>query len=531
MNPHLKNAILRDASKPITKHMQLEPVIGLEIHVQLKTKTKMFCSCPNRGEQDPPNTNICPTCVGHPGTLPNINRKAVAYGLKIAKALNCKISESSKFDRKNYFYPDLPKGYQISQFDMPIAEHGEVTCRVNEGRDDEREFKVGITRAHMEEDAAKLHHSGTGEGKVSLVDYNRGGTPLVEIVSEPDIRTPAEAKAFLQELRLMMRYLGVSNADMEKGNMRCDANISLRQIPDDPPNEDWTNKLNPKTEIKNLNSFRAVERALDFEIKRQTKLWLDGKPPAIETTRGWDDSRGVTVEQRTKEGSSDYRYFPEPDLPMMELAEMREKATIGELPEARRQRFMKEYGLSRAEAKTMCDQKALADFAERVFSELKEWASSVASADDNIDSPSSEKMKKLVSGWMLTKLNGVMAEHKMDIRTIKITPENFAELLAMIYSDRVTGPNALVILDEMARTGADPSIIMEEKNLGQMSDMDQLRDMAKQVIADNPKAVEDWKNGKEASIKFLVGQVMKTTRGKAPPEEAHKLLEKELNNL
>jgi aspartyl-tRNA(Asn)/glutamyl-tRNA(Gln) amidotransferase subunit B len=511
--------------------MKLEPVIGLEIHVQLKTKTKMFCSCPNRGELDPPNTNICPTCVGHPGTLPNINQQAVEFGLKIGKALNCQLAGPSKFDRKNYFYPDLPKGYQISQFDLPVAEHGELVCRVNEGRDDEREFKVGITRAHMEEDAAKLHHSGTGEGKVSLVDYNRGGTPLVEIVSEPDLRTPAEAKAFLQELRLMMRYLGVSNADMEKGNLRCDANISMRQIPDDPPNEDWTTKLNSKTEIKNLNSFRSVERALEYEIKRQTKLWLDGKQPTVETTRGWDDARGVTVQQRTKEGSSDYRYFPEPDLPPMDLADMHETVTVGELPEARRQRFMEEYGLSRADAKTMCDQEALADFAERVFSELSEWSSSVASSDDKVAELTPERKSKLVSGWLLTKLAGVMAEHKMDIRTIKITPENFAELLTMIHANKVTGPNALVILDEMAQTGADPSIIMDEKNLGQMGNLDELRTVAKEAIANNPKAVEDWKSGKEASVQFLVGQVMKVTRGKAPPEEARTILEEELKNL
>jgi len=491
----------------------------------------MFCSCPNRGELDPPNTNICPTCVGHPGTLPNINRRAVEYGLRIAKALQCTLAGPSRFDRKNYFYPDLPKGYQISQFDQPIAENGELICRVNEGRDDEREFRVGITRAHLEEDAAKLQHSGTGDGKVSLVDYNRGGTPLVEIVSEPDLRSPAEAKVFLQELRLMMRYLNVSNADMEKGNLRCDANISMRQVPDDPPNEDWASQLSPKTEIKNLNSFRSVEHALEHEIKRQTKLWLDGKPPAIETTRGWDDARGVTVEQRTKEGFSDYRYFPEPDLPPMDLSDMREEVSVSELPEARRLRFMQEYGLTRADAKTICDQKELAEFAERVFGELEEWSSSVASADDKVEPLSPERRAKLVGGWLLTKLAGVMAEHKMDIRTVKITPENFAELLTMIHAGQVTGPNALVILDEMARSGTDPSQIMDEKNLGQMGDMDELRDQAKQAIADNSKAVEDWKKGKEASVQFLIGQVMKATRGKAPPEEARTLLEEELGKL
>ncbi|MFH1047405.1 MAG: Asp-tRNA(Asn)/Glu-tRNA(Gln) amidotransferase subunit GatB [Patescibacteria group bacterium] len=511
--------------------MQLEPVIGLEIHVQLKTKTKMFCSCPNRGEQDLPNTNICPVCMGHPGVLPNVNRQAVEFGLKIAKALECQIAGASKFDRKNYFYPDLPKGYQISQFDLPVAEHGQLVCRINEGQDDEREFRVGITRAHLEEDAAKLQHAGSGDGKVSLVDYNRGGTPLMEIVTEPDLRTPAEAKVFLQELRLMMRYLGVSNADMEKGNLRCDANISMRLKPTDPPNEDWIAKLNPKTEIKNLNSFRSVERALDHEIKRQTKLWLDGKPPIQETTRGWDDARGTTVEQRTKEGASDYRYFPEPDLPPLDLTEMRERVAIAELPEARRRRFMNEYGLSRADARILCDQRELGDFAERVFSELQEWSSSVASTNKSVEPLTPERMTQLISGWLITKLNGVMTEHKMSIRTTKITPENFAELLTMIHAGQVTGPNALEILTEMAQTGTDPSIIMQEKNLGQMGDLDELRRVAKQCIADNPKAVEDWRGGKTTAVQFLVGQVMKATRGKAPPEEVRRILEEELKQL
>jgi aspartyl-tRNA(Asn)/glutamyl-tRNA(Gln) amidotransferase subunit B len=506
--------------------MRLEPVIGLEIHVQLKTKTKMFCSCPNRGDGDPPNTNICPVCLGHPGVLPNINKQAVSFAMMMSQALGAKIADYSKFDRKNYFYPDLPKGYQISQFDLPVGLGGELSAIVNEGKEEERQVRVGITRLHMEEDAAKLHHSNT-KG-VSLVDFNRGGTPLVEIVTEPDMRSPEEAKAFLQELRLIMRYLGVSDADMEKGNLRCDANISMRQVPDNPTNEEWAEQFNPKTEIKNLNSFRAVERALDHEIKRQTKLWLDDKAPAIQSTRGWDEARGVTVEQRTKEDSSDYRYFPEPDLPPMDLISFRQDnpVIVPELPEARRQRFMEEYGLSRSEARTMCDQKEMANYAERVFSELAAWT--VSEGEEPMDK---ERAAKLVSGWLLTKLQGVMSEHKMDIRTLKITPENFAELLSMVHTNKVTGPNALMILTEMAMNGADPSIIMEEKNLGQMGDMDELRGVAKKAIEDNPKVVEDWKGGKTTAVQFLVGQVMKATRGKAPPEEAKKMLEEELGKL
>jgi aspartyl-tRNA(Asn)/glutamyl-tRNA(Gln) amidotransferase subunit B len=508
--------------------MKLEPIIGLEIHAQLKTQSKMFCSCPNRGELDPPNTNICPTCMGHPGTLPSINRQALIYGLKIAKALDCQLANYSKFDRKNYFYPDLPKGYQISQFDLPIAGHGELTLKVNEGQDNEREFRVGITRVHLEEDAAKLHHSGVGAGKISLVDFNRGGTPLAEIVTEPDLRSPAEAKAFLQELRLLLRYMNVSDADMEKGNMRCDANISLREIPDNQTNENWTKKFYPKTEIKNLNSFRAVERALEFEIKRQTKLWLDNQTPTFQSTRGWDDVRGVTVEQRTKEGSSDYRYFPEPDLPPLDLNEIREQISISELPEARRRRFMEQYKLSRAEAKTMCEQKELADFAERVFSELDEWTANAGASKEKMEPLTTERRAKLVSGWLLTKLVGIMTERKLDIRTCKITPENFAELLTMVHASKVTGPNALIILIEMTETGADPSLIMEEKNLGQMDDLDNLRNVIKQAINENPRAVDDWRSGKTTAVQFLVGQVMKLSRGKAPPEETRQLLEQEL---
>ncbi|OIO51693.1 Asp-tRNA(Asn)/Glu-tRNA(Gln) amidotransferase subunit GatB [Candidatus Uhrbacteria bacterium CG_4_10_14_0_8_um_filter_58_22] len=511
--------------------MRLEPVIGLEIHVQLKTESKMFCSCPNCGDLEAPNVNICPTCTGQPGTLPNINARAVEMGMLISYALGGEVAGISKFDRKNYFYPDLPKGYQISQFDLPVSQHGKLSIRLNEGRDGEREFTVGITRLHLEEDAAKLLHVDGGDGKSSLVDFNRAGTPLAEIVTEPDLRSPEEAKAFLQELRLIMRYLDVSDADMEKGQLRCDANISLREVPEDPKNENWSTQLNPKTEIKNLNSFRSVERALEFEIKRQTKLWLDGQIPSILATRGWDDARGVTVEQRTKEESSDYRYFPEPDLPPMDLTDTRDRLsrTVPELPEARRRRFVEQYGLTLADARTFCDQPDLADYAERVFSELDAWAASVQSAGGQALTP--ERAAKLVSGWVLTKLNGVLSAHKLSLETMKAGPENMAELLTMIHNSQVTGTNALLILEEMVLSGADPSQVMEEKVLGQMENLDELREAAKQAIADNPKPVEDWCGGKTTAVQFLVGQVMKATRGKAPPEEARRILEEELSKL
>lgn len=490
----------------------------------------MFCPCSNRGEHEPPNTTVCPVCLGHPGTLPVLNRQAVKFGVLIGHAIGGTIADHSKFDRKNYFYPDLPKGYQISQFDLPIVKGGKLAVKMKEKDGRSRTFEVGITRLHLEEDAAKLHHA--SDGRSSLVDFNRSGTPLAEIVTEPDMHSPAEAKTFLQKLRLMMRYLGVSDADMEKGHLRCDANVSLREIPSDPAVEDWARQYNPKTEIKNLNSFRTVERALDYEIKRQTKLWLDGKPVAVQSTRGWDDDRQITVEQRTKEESSDYRYFPEPDLPPLELLELADdlKGRVPELPEARRARFMEEYGFSEDAARTMCDNMHLADYAEKVFSELQEWAGTEARSEGRELDWDSERpaFTKLVSGWVLTKLRGVMTEHKIDIRTLKITPENFAELMNMIAGKKVTGPNALIILEEMALTGADPSVIMEEKNLGQIQDDSELKAAVKDVIAQNEKVVGDYLGGKESAIMFLVGQVMKLTHGKADPEVAKQMLEKEL---
>ncbi len=510
--------------------MKFESVIGLEIHVQLKTKTKMFCRCSNRGEYEAPNMTVCPVCLGQPGTLPVINAKAVEFGVMVGLALGSKITEFSKFDRKQYFYPDLPKGYQISQFDLPVVRDGSVTVSVPAGSGERRDVTVRIHRAHLEEDAAKLVHA--DDGSSSFVDFNRGGTPLIEIVTEPDMRTPAEAKAFLQELRLIMRYIGVSDADMEKGHLRCDANVSLREIAEDPANEEWKTRLNPKTEVKNINSFRSVERALEYEIKRQTKLWLDGKPPMISTTRGWDDVRGLTVEQRSKEDAADYRYFPEPDLPPLMLHEMAEalRGRIPELPEARRRRFMEEYKFTEADSRTLVEDKELGDYAEKVMSELQEWVRSSGDGEAHWDA-CKEQYAKLASGWILSKLGGVMTEHKIDIRTLKITPENFAELLAMVHKKEVTGPNALVILTEMALSGADPSVIKQEKNLGAIEDTGELEKAVKDVIAANPKVVEDWKAGKTNAAQFLVGQVMRATRGKAPPEAARTLIEEQLKKL
>ncbi|MFA6604254.1 MAG: Asp-tRNA(Asn)/Glu-tRNA(Gln) amidotransferase subunit GatB [Patescibacteria group bacterium] len=513
--------------------MLLEPVIGLEIHVQLKTKTKMFCGCSNRGEFEPPNTTVCPICMGHPGALPAINSQALDFGVLIGLALDGKIATKSNFDRKNYFYPDLPKGYQISQKDLPVAEHGSLTFEFDDGQRGKRAVTVRINRVHLEEDAAKMLHG--ADGVSSFVDFNRGGTPLAEIVSEPDLHSPAEAKAFLQELRLVMRYLGVSDADMEKGHLRCDANISLRRIPEHPEQENWALQLNPKTEVKNLNSFRAVERALEYEIKRQTGLWETGQPINIQSTRGWNEATGETVLQRIKEDSHDYRYFPEPDLPPLELSELTAKlrSQVPELPAARRLRLAEEYGFSEADIRVMCDDKETADYAERVMSELREWIASSPAADGSrLDwDKHKPEFARLVSGWLLSKLGGIMAAHKIDIRILKITPENFAELLTMIHLKKVTGQNALLLLEEMALSGADPSIIAEEKNLLQLEDLSGLNLIAENIVVGNPKAVADWKSGKTNALQFLVGQMMKTTKGKAPPDLARKLVEDELKKL
>ncbi|MDD5251130.1 MAG: Asp-tRNA(Asn)/Glu-tRNA(Gln) amidotransferase subunit GatB [Patescibacteria group bacterium] len=504
--------------------MKLEPVIGLEIHVQLKTKSKMFCGCSNRGEYEPPNTTVCPICLGQPGALPAVNKQAVEFGLLVGHALACRPASISRFDRKNYFYPDLPKGYQISQKDLPVAENGTLSFEVPEegGR---RSVTIRINRAHLEEDAAKLLHS--PDGMSSFVDFNRGGTPLIEIVTEPDLRTPAEAKAFLQELRLIMRYLGVSDADMEKGHLRCDANISMREV-----DEDGTlGPLNPKTEVKNINSFRAVEHALEYEIKRQTKLWIDGKPIKEQSTRGWDDAKKISVAQRTKEEAHDYRYFPEPDLPPLDLTLLGQevRGRVPELPANRRRRFAEEYGFTEAEARVFCDDQELADYAERVMSELQEWA---ASLETKIDWEANRRdFARLVAGWLLTKLTGLMTEKKIALAELKITPENFAELLAMLHGKKVTGTNALVILGEMIDTGADPSIIADEKSLLLSDDTEELASIAGNIVVANPAAVEDYRKGKTNSVQFLVGQMMKATRGKADPQTARELIETELKKL
>jgi len=384
--------------------MNLQPIIGLEIHVQLKTDSKMFCGC--RVHMDPhaaPNTNICPICTGHPGTLPSPNEEALRFAILLGLALQGDIAKQSKFDRKHYFYPDLPKGYQISQYDMPVVQGGFLDIEVPNQKE-RPNVRIGITRAHLEEDAAKnIHTNGT-----TLVDFNRAGTPLLEIVTEPDFRSPEEAKVFLQEIRLLIRTLGLSSADMEKGEMRCDANISLRQI-DENENAIGAN-FNPKTEVKNINSFRNVERALQYEIERQTKLWLENKPPSEDVTRGWNDKLMQTVEQRTKEGAADYRYFPEPDIPAFDLSKLTEylRDTLPELPGAKRLRFADEYGFSKEDAKALTDDPDYAKFTEQVLSELGGWLESMPNILPEDVPVAQKKFTKLVANWILQKLTGLL---------------------------------------------------------------------------------------------------------------------------
>ncbi len=501
--------------------MKYEPIIGLEIHVQLKTKTKMFCGCPTHDSAVAPNTNVCPICLGHPGVLPVPNVQAIRYGVRMGLALNCDIAPHSKFDRKNYFYPDLPKAYQISQFDLPIAENGHVDIVVPGA---EREaVRIGITRAHLEEDAAKNVH---GDDGATYVDFNRGGTPLVEIVTEPDFRSAREAKIFLQELRLIARYLGVSSADMEKGHMRCDANISLREI--DADGKPTTTAFNPKTEIKNLNSFRHVERAIEHEIQRQTKLWEADTPPMESTTRGWDDAKGVTVGQRSKEDAADYRYFPEPDIPPLKLAEMadEERGQLPELPAARRARFEEEYALKPSDARQMCDDPALADFTEHVFSELHAWLDSL----DDVEDIETEKKKlgKLVASWLLSRLGGLLSERSIDVRIMKINPENFAEFVTLIATRKLNNAGGLKVLGIMLESGEDPTHIMEDQQLGRMEDEGAIAKIVTRVIESHPEEVARYKAGEEQLIKFLIGMVMKASEGTADAGIAKNMLLVEL---
>lgn len=486
--------------------MNYETVIGLEVHAELNTDSKMFCSCKNESDNKTPNINICPVCSGHPGTLPVANKKAIEKTIKVGIALGCQIPEYSKFDRKNYFYPDLPKGYQISQSENPFCLGGSLNV---DGRD------IKITRIHLEEDAGKLIHS--VDSNSSLVDFNRSGVPLMELVTEPDIRSAKEATRFVQELRLILKYLDVSNVDLEKGEMRVDANISLSSAP---------GKLDGvRVEIKNLNSFRSIERALDYEIKRQQEL-LDSGGVVVQETRGWDDNKQMTVGQRNKEQSHDYRYFPDPDLPPIYIKNsgidlQRIKSSIVELPQQRRARFKEEYNLSDKETEFLVTDKEFGDYYEKVISELRNWVKETditLGVDDVMP-----KISRLAANYLLTDFQSLRTGDEFPI-----DPENFAEFVCLIYKGKMPSKIAKEVLKEMFNTGGDPSQIIKDKELTELEDESEIELMIESVIKENPKAVEDYKKGKEASLKFLIGGVMAKTKGRANPKVIEKILKEKL---
>lgn len=481
--------------------MKYEAVIGLEVHTELQTKTKIFCSCRTSFGADP-NTNVCPVCLGLPGVLPILNKKVLEYAVRAGLALNCEISRFSKFDRKNYYYPDLPKNFQTSQFDLPICEHGYLDVEV-EGE----KRRIRITRAHMEEDAGKLVHHGTSitDSDYSLVDYNRTGTPLLEIVSEPDMRSAKEAVAYMEKMRAILQYVGISDCRMEEGSLRCDANVSVRPV--------GQKELGTKTEIKNINSFKGVERAIEYEAMRQAELLEDGGK-VVQETRTWDEKEGVTKSMRTKEEANDYRYFPEPDLvPFTVSDEYIEniRKSLPELPDARKERYMKEFGLSSEDAVFMTNDKATADYFEAAVG---------AGADP-----------KACVNWLMGEFASQLSTDGIEIAKAPVSAENLAALLKLISKGTISGKIAKKVFATMWKEGGNPEEIVKAQGLVQISDTAELSKLVDEVVGKNPKAVEDFKAGKKKAVGALVGQIMKATKGKANPRVINELLNKKLQSL
>jgi aspartyl-tRNA(Asn)/glutamyl-tRNA(Gln) amidotransferase subunit B len=471
-----------------------EVVVGLEVHAQILTQSKMFCSCSTDYLTAPPNSHTCPVCLGLPGSLPVINRRAVEATIRTALALNCEIPEFSKFDRKNYFYPDLPKGYQISQYDLPFSRNGRLEFDVKgEPR------RCGITRVHLEEDTGKLLHAGAIEqAQSSLVDFNRAGVPLMEIVSEPDLRSADEAREYVMRLRAILQYIGVNNGDMESGQLRCDANVSLRPV--------GQTEFGTKVEIKNMNSFRAIHRAIEYEIGRQTEV-LDAGGRLVQETRGWNDARGLTVSQRTKEFAEDYRYFPEPDLPPLEVS--REwveeiRAGLPELPAARRERFITSYSLTPYDASLLTSSKPMAAYFEETV---------------RLGAPA-----KAAANWILGDFSRLLnADHK-EIEEVSIKPAHLQQLIELIESGTISGKMAKQTFETMYREPDPGPALTALKGSSQISGDAELEAIAAQVIAENAKSVADFKAGKEPALKFLIGQAMKISKGRANPQRLEALL-------
>jgi len=484
--------------------MNYKPTIGLEIHIELNTASKMFCSCKNDSSEVQPNKNVCPVCLGYPGVLPVANKEAIKKLIKTALALNCKINKQSFFERKNYFYPDLPKGYQISQYQVPLSEGGYLDLLNSKKR-------IKITRIHMEEDTGSLMHPDGVD--YSLVNFNRSGVPLMELVTEPDFQTASEVKEFIKEFQLILKYLKASGANMEKGEMRCEVNISLAPKSQETRDKKQT-KLGTKVEIKNLNSIAVAGAAVEYEIKRQGEILKKGEK-IIQETRGWHDAKKITFSQRQKEEAHDYRYFPEPDLPALNLSDefiKSIKAELPELPKEKRERFEKEYGLTVGDVDVFIAKKNLADFFEKVVSELGEWVGSEKGIELK-----DEEIKKLAK---------ISANYLINQNNLKYNPENFAEFIKKIYLGEISSKIAKMVLEKMIQTGKDPSHIIRDEGLSQISDTSEIEAIALDVIKENPNPAGDYKKGKQASLQFLIGQVMVKSKGKANPEIVKEILEK-----
>jgi len=477
--------------------MEFDAVIGLEVHVQLNTNSKIFCSCSTQfGAQA--NTQVCPVCLGLPGVLPILNKEVLKKAIQAGLALHCKIASYSKFDRKNYFYPDLPKAYQISQYDKPICYDGYIEIVTGNGIK-----RIGITRLHMEEDAGKNIHSEDSDYKVSYVDFNRTGVPLIEIVSEPDINTPDEAYQYLQNLRSILKYIEVSDCNMEEGSLRCDVNVSLKPK--------GAKEFGQKVEIKNLNSFRSVKLALEYEIERQKKMLLQDEK-IVQETRLWDADRNTTYSMRSKEEAHDYRYFPEPDLPPIEISKdfiEQLKNELPELPHEKRIRFMQQYGLPEYDAQVLTSTKQLASYYEAVVADGAQ--------------------PKKASNWIMSEVLAKIDDPEF-IDSFNVKPKDLAMLLKRIDDATISGKIAKTVFEEMLETGKNPDTIINDKGLRQVTDTAAIESIIDEVIKNNPKSVEDFKNGKDKAFKFLIGQVMKESKGKANPQMVNDILMKKLSN-
>ncbi|AEI13831.1 Aspartyl/glutamyl-tRNA(Asn/Gln) amidotransferase subunit B [Flexistipes sinusarabici DSM 4947] len=475
--------------------MNYEAVIGLEVHVQMGTNTKIFCSCStNFGAE--PNSNVCPVCLGMPGVLPVLNKRALEYAMTAGLALNCEIQEYSVFARKNYFYPDLPKGYQISQYELPLCLNGKMKINL-----EEYSKEIGITRIHMEEDAGKsIHGENLGDYSASYVDLNRTGVPLIEIVSEPDMRTGEEAKAYLQKLKAILQYAGVSECNMEEGSLRCDANISIRP--------EGQKEFGVKTEIKNMNSFKNVQKAIEYEIKRQTKVLNEGGH-IIQETRLWNPDKNITVAMRSKEEAHDYRYFPDPDLIPVKVDDgwiERVRESLPELPDEKKARFKKEYSLPEYDAEVLTSFKTYADYFEECIK--------------------SHNNPKIIANWIMSEILRVVNERNCDIFDIGVDPSMLAGLVKLIDDNTISGKIAKDVFEIMLESGKAPAEIVKEKNLAQISDSSELENIVKQVFEENPDELERFKNGEKKLQGFFVGQVMKKTKGQANPKLVNQLIAK-----